>query len=84
MVNKAVEFLKAELQDDLAEFGKFERVSVEPYDVMNAHYKLLHKGAEYANGKQREFWVYVEKEHPSTLVLPFANTHGERQDIKLT
>eukprot|EP00966_Prymnesium_polylepis_P102269 2368815-Prymnesium_polylepis.1 len=83
MVAKAVEFLQAELQDDLAEFGWYERVSVEPYDVMNAHYKLLHKGAEYALGKQREFWKVVETEFPSTLVLPFANTHGERQDMKL-
>ena len=83
MVGAAVDFLKAELQDDLLEFGAYERVSVEPYDVFNAFYKLLHKGAEYANGKQREFWAVVETEHPSTLVLPFANTHGERQDIKL-
>eukprot|EP00966_Prymnesium_polylepis_P144281 3331473-Prymnesium_polylepis.1 len=50
---------------------------------MNAHYKLLHQGAEYANGKQREFWATVATEHASKMVLPFETTHGDRQDMKL-
>ena len=82
MMAKAVEWLRAELQDDLAEIGFHERVSIDPFDLMNGHYKLMHAGATYALGLQREFGAVVAAEFPSALVLPFANTHGERQDIK--
>ena len=78
---RATESLKDELRDSLSEFTSFDRMSTDINDLIRAVFKELHAGGEYAKGKGREFWAWVEKHHPSAMVLPFECTNGSRQDI---
>lgn len=48
MANKATESLKELLQDSLAEFSSFDRMSVDVNDLIRAVYKELHGGGAYA------------------------------------
>ena len=45
---KATESLKLLLQDSLAEFSSFDRMSVDGNDLIRAVFKEFHEGGEYA------------------------------------
>ena len=81
MAIAATDRLKEILEDDLAEFSSFERMSVDAMDLIRAIYKEMHKGGAYAKGKGREFHVWVKKFYPSLMVVPFENASGSRQDM---
>ena len=83
MANGATEHLQVELEDDLAEFSSFDRMSVDCMDLIRAIFKELHAGGEYAKGKGKEFWAWVEKNCPSELVMAFERANGSRQDLAL-
>ena len=77
----ATEHLQLKLEDDLSEFTRFDRMSVDVMDLIRAIFKELHAGGEYAKGKGREFSAWLKKHHPSALFLPFERAHGSRQDL---
>ena len=77
----ATDYLKAALEDDLAEFSSFDRMSVDGMDLIRAIYKELHPGQEYAKGKGREFFAWLMKQHPTAMYVPFENAKGSRQDM---
>ena len=81
MYIKATESLKEKLQDSLAEFSHFDRMSVDGNDLIRAIFKELHEGGEYAKGKGREFWAWVKTNHPEVYVMHFVCANGTRQDI---
>ena len=55
MTLKATECLQLELEDDLAEFSSYERMSVDGMQLIIGTYKEFHPGGAYAKGKQREW-----------------------------
>ena len=79
----ATDMLKDTLEDDLAEFSAFDRMSVDGMQLIRAIYKEMHPGGEYAKGKGREFKAWVEKHFGSAMWVPFANAAGSRQDMAL-
>ena len=80
MATAATDMLKDALEDDLAEFSSFDRMSVDGMDLIRGAYKELHPGGEYAKGKGRESKVWVEKVYPSSMWVPIYNSKGSRQD----
>ena len=76
----ATELLKERLEDDLAEFSSYDRMSVDGMDLIRAAYKELHPGGEYAKGKGRESDLWRKKVYPSALWVPVYNSKGSRQD----
>ena len=80
MATGATTFLKDSLEDDLAEFSSFDRMSVDGMDLIRAIYKELHPGGMYAKGKGREGKAWREKVHPSAMWIPIYNAKGSRQD----
>lgn len=77
----ATEHLKDVLEDDLAEFSSFERMSVDGMDLIRATFKEMHPGGQYQKGKGRECKAWSEKEYPSDMWVPFENASGSRQDM---
>jgi hypothetical protein len=60
---KATQSLKGQLEDSLAEFSSFDRVTVDINDLIRAVFKEFHAGGEYAKGKQREYNAWRLKHH---------------------
>ena len=81
MALKATEVLKLKLEDDLAELSPFERTSVDGMDLIRAIFKELHAGGEYAKGKGREFWAWLNQKYPSAMWLQFERALGSRMDL---
>ena len=79
----ATEHLKAALEDDLAEFSSFDRMSVDAMDLIRAVWKEMHPGQEYAKGKGREFLAWLKKNHAGEMYMPIFNAKGTRQDAVL-
>ena len=80
MATGATEMLKDSLEDDLAEFSSFDRMSVDGMDLIIASFKELHPGGQYAKGKGREAKAWREKMHSSAMWVPVYNASGNRQD----
>jgi hypothetical protein len=78
---RQVDSLKEQLQDDLAEFSAFERMSVDVGDLIRAASKELHAGQAYAKGKGREGEAWRKSEHPTHPHLPYLRAEGGRQDL---
>ena len=81
MAIAATAHLKEKLEDDLAEFSSFDRMSVDGMDLIRAIWKEMHPGQQYAKGKGREFHAWVRKHYPSAMFVPFENAKGSRQDM---
>lgn len=77
----ATELLTEKLQESLAEFSSFDRMSVDGNDLIRAIFKELHGGGEYAKGKGREFVAWLKKHYPDCKFLAFVCANGSRQDI---
>ena len=80
MATGATEMLKDSLEDDLAEFTSYDRMSVDGMDLINAAFKELHPGGQYAKGKGREAKAWREQMHASAMWVPVYNASGNRQD----
>ena len=72
---------QATLEDDLAEFSSFDRMSVDCMDLIRAIYKELHPSGEYAKGKGREFEAWRKQNYPSTMWIPIEHAVGSRQEM---
>ena len=81
MTGAATEHLQNALEDDLAEFSSFDRVTVEVGDLIYRVYKELHPSGQYAKGKGAEFEAWRKRYHPSVMWLPFEHAGNARQDI---
>ena len=81
MTGAATEHLQGELEDDLAEFSSFDRVTVEVGDLIYRVYKELHPSGQYAKGKGPECEAWRKKFHASKMWLPFEHAGNARQDI---
>ena len=81
MTEKATQLLKEKLEDDLAEFAGYERMSVDVMQLIRGAYKELHGGGAYAKGKGREFVAWVKANFPSWLWMPLERSEGARQDL---
>jgi hypothetical protein len=77
----ATQALTEELQDSLAEFSSFDRMSADVNDLIYAIWKALHAGGEYAKGWGKEFTAWLKVNHPSLFVPAFECAKGSRQDI---
>ena len=80
MAAEATDFLQDKLDDSLAEFSSFDRMSVDCMDLIRAASKELHPNGEYAKGKGRESEATRKRDHPSDLWLPIFNAAGTRMD----
>ena len=81
MGGAATKHLQAALEDDLAEFSSFDRMSVDCMDLIHASFKELHGGGEYAKGKGREFEAWRKKNHPGAMFMPFEKSGSSRMDL---
>ena len=80
MAGAVTEKLKLLLEDDLAEFSSFERMSVDAMDLIRAAYKELHPGGAYAKGKGREFLAWSKEHFPKEMWMP---SHLGSSQVKL-
>ena len=80
MATAATDMLKDALEDDLAEFSSFDRMSVDGMDLIRSAYKELHPGGAYAKGKGRESQAWRKQVYPSAMWVPIYNAKGSRQD----
>ena len=81
MGGAATKHLKEALEDDLAEFSSFDRMSVDCMDLIHAIFKELHGGGEYAKGKGREFMAWLKKHYPGAMFVPFEKSGSSRMDL---
>ena len=81
MGGAATKHLQEALEDDLAEFSSFDRMSVDCMDLIHAAFKELHGGGEYAKGKGREFEAWRKKNYPGTMFMPFEKSGSSRMDL---
>ena len=68
MADAATQHLKVTLEDDLADFSSFDRMSVDGMDLIRALYKEIHPSGEYAKGKGREFEAW-RKAHTTPVTF---------------
>eukprot|EP00965_Chrysotila_dentata_P061511 2036729-Pleurochrysis_carterae.AAC.1 len=52
--------LKANLEDNLADFFAFERMTTEISPIIRAVYKELHQEGDYAKGKGRQVYPLAD------------------------
>ena len=81
MLIKQTESLKNELQESLAEFSSFDRMSVDIVDLIRAVYKELHKSGAYAKGKGKEFKAWLDVTFPEICSPRLLRAEGSRQDM---
>eukprot|EP00966_Prymnesium_polylepis_P131102 3032029-Prymnesium_polylepis.2 len=77
----ATKHLSLELEESLAAFSSYERMSTDVMQLIRAVYKELHHTGEYAKGKQREFEFWRLSTHPSAFFMPLERANGGRQDL---
>ena len=80
---KQTAILKVDLEDSLAEFTSFERMSVDVNDLIRSVSKEMHASQAYALGKGREATAWQKATHPSAPHMPYERAEGSRQDIAL-
>ena len=70
-----------ELKPHLDAFSSWDRMTTEYTQLLRASYKELHHGNRYYKGKGREFWVWLERNHPTAFAVHFERAEGGRQDL---
>eukprot|EP00965_Chrysotila_dentata_P179518 5928245-Pleurochrysis_carterae.AAC.1 len=74
--------LKDDLEESLADFYSFERMSTEINSLIRAVYKEMHHEGDYAKGKgRREFIPWLKANHGGELYIPLERADGGRQDL---
>ena len=70
-----------ELKPHLDKFSSWERITTDYSQLLRAAYKEFHQGNVYYKGKGREFWVWMEENHPTDFIVHFERAEGGRQDL---
>ena len=81
MAEAASKHLAERLEESLANFSSFERMSTDAMQLIRAVFKEMHPEGDYAKGKGREFWDWLEKNCPSDLFIRLERAGGGRQDL---
>ena len=81
MAKEATSYLSDQLQDTLADFSAFDRMSADGMDLIRAAHKEFHPAGEYALGKGRESEALRKLNFPSELWLPLEAIQGSRMDL---
>ena len=78
----ATAFLKLKLEESLAQFSSFSRISPDVSNLVRAVYKEFHLEGEYSKGKgNKEFGEWMRRKYPKVFWLSCERADGARQDL---
>jgi hypothetical protein len=81
MSSAQAKHVAAELKPQMDTFSSWERMTTDYTQLLRAAYKEFHHGSAYYKGKGREFWVWLEAQHPKDFIMHFERAEGGRQDL---
>jgi len=75
------DYMKKEMEPELAVFTSWERVTTDFSQLLRASYKEFHHGCNYYKGKGMQYGLWLRQNHGAAFVVHLERAEGGRQDL---